>query len=183
MKATEFITEGKKGRRAVKYNGKPRNPVAHAAQKVAKGSGPHKDKKKADKQGDAKHKKELATMEAEGVRDVGTLQTELQDLQKQHGMLENAVAKARKITSAIKHESATNDIIVQIKGLAEQVGLDDRDLGYLVDEVMTKEGELQSAVFALDDVFTDKLRELSSRIDELEWEIDDYQKESIRNPV
>lgn len=57
MKAIEFIVEHKKGRKAVKHNTKPRNPVAHAAQTVAKGSGAHKDKKKAEKQGDTKHKK------------------------------------------------------------------------------------------------------------------------------
>jgi hypothetical protein len=45
MKLTEIITEGKKDRRDVKRAAKPRNPVAHAAQKVAKGSGAHKDKK------------------------------------------------------------------------------------------------------------------------------------------
>ena len=45
MKISEILTEGKKDRRDVKRTVKPRNPVAHAAQKVAKGSGTHKDKK------------------------------------------------------------------------------------------------------------------------------------------
>jgi hypothetical protein len=45
MKATEFIIEGKKNRRDVKRTIKPRSPVAHAAQSVAKGSGEHKNKK------------------------------------------------------------------------------------------------------------------------------------------
>jgi len=65
MKATEFIVEHKKGRKAVKHNTKPRNPVAHAAQTVAKGSGAHKDKKKAEKQGNVKHKKDLAMAEGD----------------------------------------------------------------------------------------------------------------------
>jgi hypothetical protein len=51
-----IMDEHKKDRRAIKHSIKPRNPVAHAAQTVAKGSGPHKDKKKAAKQGDVKHK-------------------------------------------------------------------------------------------------------------------------------
>ena len=46
---------------------KPRNFVAKNAKMG--GAGQHKDKKKAEKQGDVKHKKELATME--GVRDLG----------------------------------------------------------------------------------------------------------------
>ena len=46
---------------------KPPNFVAKHAKKS--GAGQHKDKKKAEKQGDTKHKKDLATME--GVRDLG----------------------------------------------------------------------------------------------------------------
>ena len=56
MKAKEFIIEYKKDRKAPKYSLKPRSPVAHAAQSVISGSGAHKDKKRADKQGDVKHK-------------------------------------------------------------------------------------------------------------------------------
>ena len=47
---------------------KPRNFVAKNAKMG--GAGQHKDKKKADKQGDVKHKKELATMESQGVAEV-----------------------------------------------------------------------------------------------------------------
>ena len=42
---------------------KPRNFVAKAAQTVAKGAGAHKDKKRAEKQGDVKHKKQSIPME------------------------------------------------------------------------------------------------------------------------
>ena len=55
MKASEFITELKK-------QSKPRNFVAKNAKMG--GAGQHKDKKKAEKQGDVKHKKELATTES-----------------------------------------------------------------------------------------------------------------------
>jgi hypothetical protein len=64
------MNEGKRGYREIKHVAAPRkpvkkrNPVAHAAQSVAKGSGTHKDKKRAVKHGDTKHKKsEFAMME------------------------------------------------------------------------------------------------------------------------
>ena len=53
MKATEFVTEYKKDRKSPKFNIKPR--TGHAPTQT--GAGPHKDKKKAQKQGDVKHKK------------------------------------------------------------------------------------------------------------------------------
>lgn len=55
MRAHE-LEEHQKNRKAKTYNLKPRNPVAHAAQTTISGSGAHKDKKKAQKQGDVKHK-------------------------------------------------------------------------------------------------------------------------------
>lgn len=56
MKAKEFIIELKK-------ESKPRNFVAKNASLAGK-AGQHKDKKKAEKQGDVKHKKQFATMES-----------------------------------------------------------------------------------------------------------------------
>jgi hypothetical protein len=56
------INEHKKGVRAMKYTAKPRNFVAKNA--TSSGAGAHKDKKKAEKQGDVKHKnKALDTAE------------------------------------------------------------------------------------------------------------------------
>jgi hypothetical protein len=56
-----MINEHKKGVKAVKYNAKPRNFVAKNAGATTSGAGAHKDKKKAMKQGEIKHKaKELA---------------------------------------------------------------------------------------------------------------------------
>lgn len=53
MKSSEFIIEYKKNRKAPKFNIKPR--TGHAPTQT--GAGAHKDKKKAEKQGDVKHKK------------------------------------------------------------------------------------------------------------------------------
>lgn len=52
MKAKEIVIEYKKSRRAPKFNIKPR--TGHAPTQT--GAGAHKDKKKAQKQGDVKHK-------------------------------------------------------------------------------------------------------------------------------
>jgi hypothetical protein len=56
MKAKEFIPASK-----------PRNFVAKNAMKTISGAGAHKDKKKAEKQGDVKHKSKVFDEEAAGV--------------------------------------------------------------------------------------------------------------------
>jgi hypothetical protein len=53
---TNPVEENKKGVRAVKHTVKPRNFVAKNAAATTSGAGAHKDKKKAMKQGDVKHK-------------------------------------------------------------------------------------------------------------------------------
>jgi hypothetical protein len=58
MKAKEFIIENKKSEIS-----KPRNFVAKNAMKTTSGAGAHKDRKKAEKQGDLKHKKDKVPME------------------------------------------------------------------------------------------------------------------------
>jgi hypothetical protein len=61
MKITQLLDEAKKGVKAPKHTVKPRNFVAKNAIATTSGAGAHKDKKKAAKQGDVKHKgKELA---------------------------------------------------------------------------------------------------------------------------
>lgn len=53
---------------------KTRNPVAHAAQTVAKGSGAHRDKKREQKQGYEKHKnKEMAEAATAGATSAGSI--------------------------------------------------------------------------------------------------------------
>ena len=58
MKAKEFIIEVKSSEPP-----KPRNFVAKHAQKTTSGAGAHKDKKRAEKQGNVKHKKQAIPME------------------------------------------------------------------------------------------------------------------------
>ena len=67
MKAKEFIIEVNSSETL-----KPRNFVAKHAHKTTSGAGAHKDKKRAEKQGDVKHKKQAIPMEgvAEGWGDV-----------------------------------------------------------------------------------------------------------------
>jgi hypothetical protein len=58
------VTEHKKGVRAMKYTAKPRNFVAKNDAATTSGAGAHKDKKKAAKQGDTKHKNKEMTYES-----------------------------------------------------------------------------------------------------------------------
>ena len=88
MKAKEFIIELKK-------ESKPRNFVAKNAKMG--GAGQHKDKKKAEKQGDFKHKKSSMPMET-ALRDKEDLQAKrkaLQDLSMNKDVDQKAVQQRK----------------------------------------------------------------------------------------
>ena len=114
---------------------KPRNFVAKNAKMG--GAGQHKDKKKAQKQGDVKHKKPLA----ENVDN-----------------LEIALQQARQITKMIKYDDTVTDIVVKIQALAEKFNIDANDIRYAIDDVYEAKQKLESVVYGLDEIFEDALR-------------------------
>jgi hypothetical protein len=117
MKAKDFIIEAKKIEPS-----KPRNFVAKNMGKVSSGAGAHKDKKKAAKQGDVKHKnKEMAEAdEGNKIQQLETLISELEQLmpavskaQKNHYEFEEMQAEIGAIAEAAKNlsdKSAVFDI-------------------------------------------------------------------------
>jgi hypothetical protein len=68
MKITEIISESKQSKDALK----PRNFVAKNA--INTGAGQHKDKKRAEKQGDVKHKRQAVPMDEQSVSEVAGAQ-------------------------------------------------------------------------------------------------------------
>jgi hypothetical protein len=67
MKITQLLDEAKKGVKAPRHTVKPRNFVAKNAIATTSGAGAHKDKKKAEKQGDVKHKKQAVPVDEQTV--------------------------------------------------------------------------------------------------------------------
>jgi hypothetical protein len=111
------------------------------------GAGQHKDKKKAQKQGDIKHKKPLA----ENVDN-----------------LEIALQQARQITKMIKYDDTVTDIVVKIQALAEKFNIDATDIRYAIDDVYEAKQKLESVVYGLDEIFEDALRNAKYAADDEE---------------
>ena len=101
---------------------KPRNFVAKNAKMG--GAGQHKDKKKAEKQGDTKHKKDLATMESQSVAEAVEDRTSYQVAKVLHD-------------HGIKYDPAREDELVKVIELAlvKKLAIDPRQVrGIMNDE-------------------------------------------------
>lgn len=165
---------------------KPRNLVVKNMSKT--GTQVHKDRKKAAKQGNDKHKgrKDYAEhlkrllvnqlsenyrlSEISSPQDAKGIQQKISELSVEKETLEAAVNKARQITRGIKYEPPAHGIVIELKNLADKVNIDPRQFKYLEDSVFEAQRALESAVYGLDDVFVDLYKTISDQIEELNYQ-------------
>ena len=91
--------------------------------------------------------------------------------------LENAMGSVRKATKGGKYlGSDVIDIMVQVQGFAEKLGIDPDELEYAENQVREAMNNLESAIYGLEEPFEDAIRALQNKIDdseELDEMIDD----------
>lgn len=88
------------------------------------------------------------------------------NLDQQIELLQVAVQRVRNATKAIKHDDTITGIIAEVTEIARNVGISEEDFKYEVGSILEAQRELEAAVYAIEDIFTDKLRTL-------EWKKDD----------
>ncbi len=78
------------------------------------------------------------------------------------------------ITKDIKYMDTPSNIYLKIMGIAEENGIDEKDLEYKIDEVRTAVNKLESAIYDLVEPFEEKKSEITNEKDELEMDLEDY---------
>jgi hypothetical protein len=73
--------------------------------------------------------------------------------------LERALMQARKITKGISYDTTVNEIMVAIEELVKSYNLDMDDFNYHNSRVYEAKHELESAIYGLDEIFEDALRD------------------------
>jgi len=112
-----------------------------------------------------------------------SIQQQIAQLEHQKDNLEVFVNKARQITKSIKYDTTVSDIIVQLRQLAEKGGVDMRELEYAEDSVREAQNALQSAVYGLDEVFVDALKNVEYKIDDLNDQLNYGDVDEAVNPA
>ena len=81
--------------------------------------------------------------------------------------LENAMGSVRKATKGGKYlGSDVIDIMVEIQGFAEKLGIDPDELEYAENQVREAMNNLESAIYGLEEPFEDAIRSLQNKIDD-----------------
>lgn len=73
--------------------------------------------------------------------------------------LQFAYQQAKKITSQIKHDSTVRQILTEISLLAEKHQIDKDSLETAINEVRTAQQQLEGAVYGLDEIFQDAMKQ------------------------
>lgn len=105
------------------------------------------------------------------------IRAELKRLEPIADKLEFAQQEARDITKAIKYENTTSEIMIGLGGLADKLGIDERELDYYESRVREAKMQLESAIYEMEELFDDKYRDVRNKIDELEMDLEDLEYE------
>jgi hypothetical protein len=81
-----------------------------------------------------------------------------------------ALGMARDATKLIKYDDTVNQILVKISGIAEDVGIAESELDYYERQIFSASNNLESAIYEIEEVFEDKLRNVRNALDELRYE-------------
>jgi hypothetical protein len=112
-----------------------------------------------------KKKKSKVGSKKDGIYENEKLIAQLED---KKSNLEFALGSARDITKNIKYVDTHVEIVSQLGTLAEEHGLELDD--YDERAVFEAKNKLESAIYQLEEVFEDAIRDVSNKIDELEYE-------------
>ena len=108
------------------------------------------------------------------------IEAELKRLEPIADKFEFAQSEARDITKAIKYENTTMEIMIGLGGLADKLGIDERELDYYESRVREAKNQLESAIYEMEELFADKYSDVRNKIDELEMDLEDLEYERNR---
>ena len=88
--------------------------------------------------------------------------------------LQDSLGSIRQATKGGKYlGSDVIDIMVEIQGFAEQLGIDPKELNYAENQVREAQNNLESAIYGLEEPFTDMISALQNRIDDARMDAED----------
>ncbi len=99
-------------------------------------------------------------------------QAKLASLESSLDKMETALGAAREATKQIKYDNTATDIIVALSSIADEVGIDEKELDYYANDVRRANNKLESAIYGMEEVFEDRVRDLKNAVDDLQMEID-----------
>lgn len=106
------------------------------------------------------------------IRETQEKQAELQQLEAKRDEMESALGRAREITKQIKYADTHMQIVTAMGSLADDLGIPESELDYYSRQVFEAKNKLESAIYEMEEIFEDPLRDLNNKIDEIEYDLE-----------
>ena len=96
------------------------------------------------------------------------MSSEISKMNSQIDHLSSIVKKVENTTRDIKYDRTVGDILVSVRQLCRDAGINESEFDYYESAVLEASNALASVVYGLDELFKDKLRDLTLQRDEIE---------------
>lgn len=101
--------------------------------------------------------------------------------EKRLGALQDSLGSIRQATKGGKYlGDDVIQIMIAVQNFAEKLGIDPKELDYAEDQVRQAQNDLESAIYGLEEPFTDMISALQSRIDDARMDAEDDLEEGQR---
>ena len=100
------------------------------------------------------------------------IKKQIQELEKQINTLEIYKIKVRQITKEIKYDDTVNNIVFKVGELAKKARISERTIEYKNSEIFQAQSNLESAVYGLEEEFTEAISQLEYQIESLQDQLD-----------
>ena len=97
--------------------------------------------------------------------------SDLENLEAKRDWIELTVRKVQDKTRDIKYNEIPSDIYLEVQRLAENTGIDQKELEDKIEEIRDCVNSLESEIYGLVEPFEDRKRDLDNEIYELEEEL------------
>jgi hypothetical protein len=106
---------------------------------------------------------------------VNEVKTKINKLDDKEFDMSCVIGNVNDITKDIKYNDVPSNIYMKVMNLAEDNGIDEKELEWKIDEVRKYVNKLESAIYDLVEPFEDKKREISNEKEELECDLEEYE--------
>jgi len=104
---------------------------------------------------------------------IDKMEDQILALQKEADVLENGIDSARNITKQIKYSDTYMTILLELKSLGEDLGIDESEFESGERAVFEAKNALESACYEMEEIFQDAFRDAETKVENLEIEVED----------
>ena len=105
---------------------------------------------------------------------IENINKKISELEDKSWDMDSVISTVNSTSKDIKYNDVPSNIYLKVMGLAEDNGIDEKELEWKIDEVRKYVNKLESAIYDLVEPFEDAKRDIDNEKEMLECDLEDY---------